>query len=267
MAEPGKQAFTFSRADSIGIEGNNFHKKAKKWPIITLPKKLAIKGLFLEDVTFHTHNHQMSIAHQFLQLAIEKNVLKLGEFTLKSGRISPYFFNAGLFDDGRSLHLVGDYLAQTLEQSGIVFDGLFGPAYKGIPLATTLAIAYQQRYGRNLPVTFDRKEIKDHGEGGQVMGATLKGRILIVDDVVSVGTSVRHSIELINQSGAQAVGVAVLLDRQEKGQQALSAMQELQQQFKLKTTAIAGLDDLMAMLPDDSGDARRVADYRQRYGC
>jgi orotate phosphoribosyltransferase len=209
----------------------------------------------------------MSIAQQFLKLAIEKNVLKLGEFTLKSGRISPYFFNAGLFDDGYSLQLLGDFFAQTIEHSGIEFDGLFGPAYKGIPLATSIAIAYQHRYQRNIPVTFNRKEIKDHGEGGELMGATLKGRILIVDDVVSAGTSVRQSIDLIQQSGAQPVAVAVALDRQEKGQNELSAMQELTAQFDLQTTAIAGLDDLMAMLPDGSGDAERVADYRQRYGC
>lgn len=209
----------------------------------------------------------MSIAQQFLQLAIEKNVLKLGEFTLKSGRVSPYFFNAGLFNDGYSLQLLGDYFAQTIEHSGLEFDGLFGPAYKGIPLATSIAIAYQQRYGRNIPVTFNRKEVKDHGEGGELMGAALTGRILIVDDVVSAGTSVRQSIELIKQSGAEPVAVAVALDRQEKGQNEFSAMQELTAQFGLKTTAIAGLDDLMAMLPDGSGDARRVADYRKRYGC
>lgn len=209
----------------------------------------------------------MSIAQQFLQLALEKNVLKLGEFTLKSGRISPYFFNAGLFDDGYCLQLVGDYLAQTIAHSGIEFDGLFGPAYKGIPLATTLAIAYQNRYQRNVPVTFNRKEIKDHGEGGQLMGAPLSGRILIVDDVVSAGTSVRQSIELITESGAEPVAVAVLLDRQEKGQNELSAMQELTALYGLKTTAIAGLDDLMAMLPNDSAEAGRVADYRKRYGC
>ena len=209
----------------------------------------------------------MSIAQQFLQLAIEKNVLKLGEFTLKSGRVSPYFFNAGLFNDGYSLQLLGDYFAQTIEHSGLEFDGLFGPAYKGIPLATSIAIAYQQRYGRNIPVTFNRKEVKDHGEGGELMGAALTGRILIVDDVVSAGTSVRQSIELIKQSGAEPVAVAVALDRQEKGQNEFSAMQELTAQFGLKTTAIASLDDLMAMLPDGSGDARRVADYRKRYGC
>ena len=209
----------------------------------------------------------MTIAHQFLQLAIEKNVLKLGEFTLKSGRVSPYFFNAGLFNDGYSLQLLGDYFAQTIEHSGLEFDGLFGPAYKGIPLATSIAIAYQQRYGRNIPVTFNRKEVKDHGEGGELMGAALTGRILIVDDVVSAGTSVRQSIELIKQSGAEPVAVAVALDRQEKGQNEFSAMQELTAQFGLKTTAIASLDDLMAMLPDGSGDARRVADYRKRYGC
>lgn len=208
----------------------------------------------------------MRIAQQFLQLAMDKNVLKLGEFTLKSGRVSPYFFNAGLFDDGHSLALLGDYFAQTIVQSGIEFDVLFGPAYKGIPLATAIAIAYQQRYQKNIPVVFNRKEVKDHGEGGQLMGAPLKGRVLIVDDVVSAGTSVRQSIDMINDAGAHTVGVAVALDRQEVGNKQLSAMQELNQAYDLKTIAIAGLDDLLALLPADNPARDQVAAYRQKYG-
>ncbi|KAA3645772.1 MAG: orotate phosphoribosyltransferase [Proteobacteria bacterium] len=208
----------------------------------------------------------MSIAQQFLQLAIKKNVLKLGEFTLKSGRVSPYFFNAGLFDDGQSLQLLGDYFAQTIAHSGIKFDGLFGPAYKGIPLATTIAVAYYHRYQRNIPVSFNRKEVKSHGEGGALMGAPLKGRILIVDDVVSAGTSVRQSINIISQAGAEPVAVAVALDRQEKGENEHSAMQELATEFALQTTSIAGLDDLLALLPDNSVEGKRITEYRQKYG-
>ncbi|HOP23556.1 MAG TPA: orotate phosphoribosyltransferase, partial [Gammaproteobacteria bacterium] len=137
----------------------------------------------------------MIIAKDFIQLALKKQVLRFGEFTLKSGRISPYFFNAGLFDDGESLALLGEYYAQSIEQSGLQFDMLYGPAYKGIPIATTIATAYFKLFGKNIPVAFNRKEAKDHGEGGVLIGAPLKGKVLIVDDVVSAGTSVRESIE------------------------------------------------------------------------
>ena len=208
----------------------------------------------------------MSVALDFLTLANQKNVLKFGEFTLKSGRISPYFFNAGLFDDGYSLLKLGQYYAQTIRHSGIEFDMLYGPAYKGIPLATTIAVAWYELYQENLPVAFNRKEKKDHGEGGQLIGAPVKGRVLIVDDVVSAGTSVRESIELIDQHEASVVGIAVALDRQEKGAGEASAMQELQQQFNLQTISIANLSSLFEYLKDDPDTLQKVQSYRDQYG-
>lgn len=211
----------------------------------------------------------MSTANQFLELAIAKKVLRFGQFTLKSGRISPYFFNAGLFDDGHSLALLGTYYAKTIKASGLAFDLLYGPAYKGIPLGTAIAVAYHQLYDENLPVAFNRKEVKDHGEGGQLMGAPVRGRVLIVDDVVSAGTSVRESIELITAEGATVVGIAVALDRQERGQGAQSAMQELQQQHQLQTLSIANLDALLQFLStqgSQSDHLSQVQTYRDIYG-
>lgn len=208
----------------------------------------------------------MSIAHDFLTLAIDKSVLRFGEFTLKSGRISPYFFNAGLFDDGRSLALLGEYYAKTIRASQVEFDMLYGPAYKGIPLATAIAVAWYHLYDENLPVAFNRKEVKAHGEGGQLIGAEVKGKVLIVDDVVSAGTSVRESIDLIKQQGASVVGIAVALDRQEKGVNQLSAMQELAQQFDLSTISIADLDALFEFLSDDDAYLSEIKAYREQYG-
>lgn len=208
----------------------------------------------------------MSIAHDFLTLAIDKSVLRFGEFTLKSGRISPYFFNAGLFDDGRSLALLGEYYAKTIRASQVEFDMLYGPAYKGIPLATAIAVAWYHLYDENLPVAFNRKEVKAHGEGGQLIGAEVKGKVLIVDDVVSAGTSVRESIDLIKQQGASVVGIAVALDRQEKGVNQLSAMQELAQQFDLSTISIADLDALFEFLSDDDAYLSQIKAYREQYG-
>jgi orotate phosphoribosyltransferase len=208
----------------------------------------------------------MSTAAKFIQLALKKQVLKFGEFTLKSGRISPYFFNAGLFDDGESLSLLGEYYARTIKQSGIQFDMLYGPAYKGIPIATTIATAYYRLYDENIPVAFNRKEAKDHGEGGVLIGAPLKGKVLIVDDVVSAGTSVRESIDIINNNGAQVAGISVALDRQEKGQGELSAIGELQQQYGLETVNIAGLDDLIKFLADDTEKHEKVKSYKAQYG-
>jgi len=208
----------------------------------------------------------MNTAKKFIQLALKKQVLKFGQFTLKSGRISPYFFNAGLFDDGESLTLLGEYFAKTLKQSGIEFDMLYGPAYKGIPIATAIATAYYSLYQRNIPVAFNRKEIKDHGEGGVLIGAPMKGKVLIVDDVVSAGTSVRESINIIQQNGAAVAGISVALDRQEKGQGELSAIGELQQQYGLKTVSIAGLDDLIVFLADDEGKLSLVKNYKDKYG-
>ena len=208
----------------------------------------------------------MTIAKDFIQLALKKQVLRFGEFTLKSGRISPYFFNAGLFDDGESLALLGEYYAQSIEQSGLQFDMLYGPAYKGIPIATTIATAYFKLFGKNIPVAFNRKEAKDHGEGGVLIGAPLKGKVLIVDDVVSAGTSVRESIEIIQNNQAQVAGIAVALDRQEKGQGELSAIGELQQQFGLQTVAIVCLDDLIRFLADDEEKLEKVQSYKKQYG-
>ena len=209
----------------------------------------------------------MSTANKFIQLALKKQVLKFGEFTLKSGRISPYFFNAGLFDDGESLSLLGEYFAQSLEQDGIEFDMLYGPAYKGIPIATAISTAYYKLYNRNIPVAFNRKEVKDHGEGGVLIGAPLKGKVLIVDDVVSAGTSVRESIDIIQNNGATVAGISVALDRQEKGQGELSAIGELQQQYGLKTVSIAGLNDLIVFLADDEEKLKMVKNYKEKYGC
>lgn len=208
----------------------------------------------------------MNTAQEFLALAVDKNVLKFGDFTLKSGRISPYFFNAGLFDDGHSLSLLGRYYAETIKQSGLAFDMLYGPAYKGIPLATCIAVAWYQMYQENLPVAFNRKETKAHGEGGQLIGAPVKGRVLIVDDVVSAGTSVRESIALIKQEGAEPVGIAVALDRQEKGQGDRSAMQELQQEFGLQQISIANLQSLFEFLQGDAENLAKVSAYRSTYG-
>jgi len=208
----------------------------------------------------------MNIAQQFLRLAIDKDVLRFGAFTLKSGRVSPYFFNAGLFDDGHSLALLGEYYAKTIKASGLSFDMLYGPAYKGIPLATTIAVAWYRLYAENLPVAFNRKEKKAHGEGGQLIGAPVSGKVLIVDDVVSAGTSVRESIEIINNEGAKTVGIAVALDRQEKGNGQLSAMQELADECDLSTISIADLDALFEFLKDDNDNLANVMKYRNQYG-
>jgi len=208
----------------------------------------------------------IQISQKFIQLALKKQVLKFGEFTLKSGRVSPYFFNAGLFDDGESLSLLGEYFAQSLEKDGIEFDMLYGPAYKGIPIATAIAAAYYKLYQRNIPVAFNRKEVKDHGEGGVLIGAPLKGKVLIVDDVVSAGTSVRESIDIIQNNGAVVAGISVALDRQEKGQGELSAIGELQQQYGLKTVSIAGLNDLIVFLADDEEKLEKVQNYKDQYG-
>ncbi len=207
----------------------------------------------------------MTTANEFIQLALKKQVLRFGEFTLKSGRVSPYFFNAGLFDDGESLTLLGEYFAKTIQASGIEFDMLYGPAYKGIPIATAIASAYFNLYKRNIPVAFNRKEVKDHGEGGILIGAPLKGKVLIVDDVVSAGTSVRESITIINNS-ATVAGISVALDRQEKGQGELSAIGELQQNYGLQAISIAGLDDLIEFLANDQDKLSKVKAYKSQYG-
>lgn len=208
----------------------------------------------------------MSIAKQFIQLALQKNVLRFGAFTLKSGRVSPYFFNAGLFDDGMSLTQLGEYFAKTIKQSGLPFDMLYGPAYKGIPIATAISVAYFHLFDENIPVAFNRKEIKDHGEGGVLIGAPLAGKVLIVDDVISAGTSIRESIHIIQENGAQVAGISVALDRQEKGKNTTSAIQDIQEQYHLQTIAIANLDDLLSYLANDEQKLAQVQAYKRLYG-
>jgi len=204
----------------------------------------------------------------FIAFAIQKEVLKFGEFKTKAGRLSPYFFNAGLFNDGESLMKLGEFYAQAIKNSGIAFDMLFGPAYKGITLAASIAIALAKD-GHNVPYAYNRKEAKDHGEGGVIVGSPLKGRVLIIDDVISAGTSVRESVELINASGAQACGVAIAIDRQEKGLGELSAVQEVINSNKIPVCTIANLNDLLAYLNDKTEMAQNlhaVQAYRQKYG-
>lgn len=204
----------------------------------------------------------------FIAFAIQKEVLKFGEFKTKAGRLSPYFFNAGLFNDGESLMKLGEFYAQAIKNSGIAFDMLFGPAYKGITLAASIAIALAKD-GHNVPYAYNRKEAKDHGEGGVIVGSPLRGRVLIIDDVISAGTSVRESVELINASGAKACGVAIAIDRQEKGLGELSAVQEVINSNKIPVCAIANLNDLLAYLNDKTEMAQNlhaVEAYRQKYG-
>ena len=205
---------------------------------------------------------------EFIAFALERNVLRFGSFTTKAGRLSPYFFNAGLFNDGASLRRVGQFYAQAIVDSGIAFDQLFGPAYKGIPLVTAAAVALAQN-GRNVPISFNRKEAKDHGEGGVIIGAPLAGHILIVDDVISAGTSVRESVDIIRAGGATPCGVVIALDRMERGQGELSAVQEVQQDLNLPVASIATLDDLTQYLEARGEMARElqwVTGYRRQYG-
>jgi orotate phosphoribosyltransferase len=206
---------------------------------------------------------------QFFELAMDRGNLKFGEFTLKSGRVSPYFFNAGGFDDGRSLQLLSDCYSQAIVDSGLDFDMLFGPAYKGIPLAAGIAIMMNASQQKNIPFAYNRKEAKDHGEGGTLVGAELRGRVLITDDVISAGTSVRESIEWIHQAGAIACGVAIALDRQERGKGQQSAAQEVVSEFGIPVIAIAGLDDLIEFLEAQSVaniDTEAIRRYRNDYG-
>ncbi len=218
---------------------------------------------------------------QFLELALARQALRFGEFTLKSGRISPYFFNAGLFSDGASMATLGRCYAAALAESGLAFDVLFGPAYKGIPLVTATAIAFAEQQQRNVPWSFNRKEAKDHGESGQVVGSPLRGRIVIVDDVITAGTAIRESIELIRLAGAQPVAVALALDREERGQAEHSAVQEVQAMYGLRCIALLTLTELIAALEAGGSPATTAAPsaewqsaevlaamrrYRQRYG-
>lgn len=210
-------------------------------------------------------------AHQrdFIELALSRDVLRFGEFTLKSGRQSPYFFNLGRIDSGAALARLGDAYAATLVRSQLPVDMLFGPAYKGIALAAATAIALATRHGRDLPWAYNRKEVKDHGEGGVLVGAPLRGRVLIVDDVMTAGTAVRESLALIRAQGAAPAGVLIALDRQERGQGELSAAQEVARDHGIPVIAITGLDDVLAYAgerPELAAEYGRLLDYRSRYG-
>jgi len=211
----------------------------------------------------------LAYQRDFLELALQRKALRFGEFTLKSGRISPYFFNAGLFDSGSALARVGRAYAHAAGSSGIAFDMLFGPAYKGIALAAATAIALAEIQARDVPFAFDRKEAKTHGEGGLLIGAPMKGRVLIVDDVITAGTAIRQSLELIRAQGATAAGVLIALDRQERGQGNLSAAQEVQAEFGIPVIAVARLDELLVLV-DEMAELRThgaaLQAYRLRYG-
>ncbi|KAB2936538.1 MAG: orotate phosphoribosyltransferase [Candidatus Contendobacter sp.] len=205
----------------------------------------------------------------FLDFAIGRGVLRFGEFTLKSGRISPYFFNAGLFDNGAALARLGRCYAAAIMEADLEFDTLFGPAYKGIPLVAAVAIALADRHGRNLPWCFNRKEAKDHGEGGLIVGAPLEGRVLIVDDVITAGTAIRETMHILTAHGATPAGVVIALDRRERGQGERSAVQEVERAHGVAVTRIVSLDDLVAYLaerPEHAAHLEKMRDYRARYG-
>jgi orotate phosphoribosyltransferase len=213
------------------------------------------------------HDYQL----RFIELALQRSALRFGEFTLKSGRVSPYFFNAGNFDDGASIAVLGQCYAAALQRSGLEFDMLFGPAYKGIALVATVAANLYLGHALNLPFAFNRKEAKSHGEGGSVVGRPLAGRVLIVDDVITAGTAIRESIDLIRAAGARPAAVALALDRQEKGQGEHSAVQEVANQFAIPCVSIITLADLIealrqgaVSLPGEQLDA--MERYRNRYG-
>jgi len=210
---------------------------------------------------------------EFIEFALAKQVLRFGEFTLKSGRTSPYFFNAGLFNTGRDLARLGRFYAQALADSNIEFDLLFGPAYKGIPIATTTAVALADHHDMDMPYCFNRKEAKTHGEGGSLVGSPLEGKIMLVDDVITAGTAIRESMEIIKAHGAELSGVLIALDRQEKGQGELSAIQEVERDFGTQVIAIVTLADVVTYLeekvssrPELATSLASINKYRESYG-
>ena len=206
---------------------------------------------------------------EFLDFAIGQGVLKFGEFTLKSGRISPYFFNAGLFQTGSALAQLGKFYAQAIVDSGVEFDMLFGPAYKGIPLAAATAIALYEQHGKDYPYAFNRKEAKDHGEGGTIVGAALKGRVLVIDDVITAGTAIRESADIVAQNGATLAAVAIALDRQERGTGGQSAVQEVESRYGISVINIVSLREIANHINEHLQDEvllERVQTYRSRYG-
>ena len=206
---------------------------------------------------------------EFIEFALSKQVLRFGEFTLKSGRTSPYFFNAGLFNTGRDLARLGRFYAAALQDSGIDYNLLFGPAYKGIPIATTTAVALADSYDIDMPYCFNRKEAKTHGEGGSLVGSALEGKVMLVDDVITAGTAIRESMEIIQAHGAELSGVLIALDRQEKGKAELSAIQEVERDFNTKVISIVTLADLITYLeekPDMADSLESIKKYRESYG-
>ncbi|CNK84112.1 orotate phosphoribosyltransferase [Yersinia mollaretii] len=206
---------------------------------------------------------------EFIEFALNKQVLKFGEFTLKSGRISPYFFNAGLFNTGLDLAKLGRFYAAALMDCGVEFDLLFGPAYKGIPIATTTAVALAEHHERDVPYCFNRKEAKDHGEGGSLVGSPLQGRVMLVDDVITAGTAIRESMEIINAQGATLAGVMISLDRQERGRGDISAIQEVERDYHCKVISIVTLGDVVSYLeekPEMADHLAAVHRYREQYG-
>lgn len=205
----------------------------------------------------------------FIEFALEHGVLRFGEFTLKSGRTSPYFFNAGLFNTGAALARLARFYAAAIADSGLKFDMLFGPAYKGIPLAAITAAALAEHHGIDLPYAFNRKEAKDHGEGGTIVGAPLSGRVLIVDDVITAGTAIGEAVDIIRANGAEPCGVVICMDRQERGKGELSAVQDVRDRYNIDVIAVARLEDLVAHLDGKSelaGVREALREYRERYG-
>ena len=206
--------------------------------------------------------------NDFVDFMLEIGALKFGEFTLKSGRVSPYFFNAGQFNQGNHLSQLGQFYAQSIEASGIKFDVLFGPAYKGIPLVAATAIALNETFNRSVPYSFNRKEAKDHGEGGSIVGHPLEGDILIIDDVITAGTAIKEARDIINTNGAKTKGVVVALDRQEKGEGEFSAIQEVEQNFGITVVSIINLSHIVDYLKanNDKNIISRIESYRSQYG-
>lgn len=206
---------------------------------------------------------------EFIEFAMSKDVLKFGEFTLKSGRTSPYFFNAGLFNSGRDLARLGRFYAAALVDANTQYDVLFGPAYKGIPIASATAVQLAELHDQDVPYCFNRKEAKDHGEGGNLVGSPLQGRIMLVDDVITAGTAIRESMDIIQANGADLAGVLIALDRQEKGKGELSAIQEVERDYHAEVTAIITLADLVEYLSEQADMAEHLANvqaYREQYG-
>tara|TARA_B100000959_G_C14846881_1_gene568415 strand:- start:372 stop:1019 length:648 start_codon:yes stop_codon:yes gene_type:complete len=206
---------------------------------------------------------------EFIKFAIKRKALCFGKYQLKSGRISPYFFNTGMFNDGESLSKLGVFYAEALRNSGIKFEIIYGPAYKGIPLASAMATSFYEVFGENYPFCFNRKEIKDHGEGGITLGAKIKNRVIIIDDVISAGTSINESVKIINQEGGSVVGAIVAVDRQEQGENQKSAMQEAEEKYKIKIISIIGLNNIISYIskyPDFKEHLDSINKYIEKYG-